>query len=62
VIRSQAFRAVQWVLWVGIASVAFLIASLALILRRQIAQPLRRLQTAFAVQRQARSGAANERQ
>jgi len=44
VIREQAFRAVQWVLWVGIASVALLIASLALILRRQIAQPLRRLQ------------------
>src|SRR5262245_21937149 len=39
VIREQAFRAVQWVLWVGIASVALLIASLALILRRQIAQP-----------------------
>jgi len=54
VIRSQAFRAVQWVLWVGIASVALLIASLALILRRQIAQPLRRLQEGI------RSAAAGE--
>lgn len=44
VIRSQAFRAAQWVLWVGIASVGLLIASLALILRRQIAKPLRELQ------------------
>lgn len=43
VIRSEAFRAVQWVLWVGLASVALLIASLALILRRQIALPLHRL-------------------
>jgi PAS domain S-box-containing protein len=54
VIRAQAFRAVQWVLWVGIASVALLIASLALILRRQIAQPLRRLQDGI------RSAAAGE--
>ena len=44
VIRAQAFRAAQWVLWVGIASVGLLIASLAMILRRQIAQPLRALQ------------------
>lgn len=54
VIRAQAFRAVQWVLWVGIASVALLIASLALILRRQIALPLRRLQEGI------RSAAAGE--
>ncbi len=54
VIRAQAFRAVQWVLWVGLASVALLIASLALILRRQIAQPLRRLQEGI------RSAAAGE--
>ena len=54
VIRAQAFRAVQWVLWVGIASVAVLIASLALILRRQIALPLRRLQDGI------RSAAAGE--
>ncbi len=53
-IRGQAFRAVQWVIWVGIASVALLIASLALILRRQIAQPLRRLQEGI------RSAAAGE--
>jgi two-component system NtrC family sensor kinase len=44
VIRTQAFRAAQWVLWVGFASVGLLIASLAVILRRQIARPLRALQ------------------
>jgi two-component system NtrC family sensor kinase len=54
VIRAQAFRAVQWVLWVGLASVALLIASLALILRRQVTQPLRRLQEGI------RSAAAGE--
>jgi PAS domain S-box-containing protein len=53
-IRTQAFRAVQWVLWVGVASVALLIASLALILRRQVALPLRRLQEGI------RSAAAGE--
>jgi len=55
VIRSQAFKSTQWVLWVGIASVTLLIASLALILRRQIALPLRRLQEGI------RSAAAGER-
>jgi PAS domain S-box-containing protein len=54
VIRGQAYRAVQWVLWLGIASVALLIGSLALILRRQIALPLRRLQEGI------RSAAAGE--
>jgi len=54
VIRDQAFRSTQWVLWVGIASVALLIASLALILRRQIALPLRRLRDGI------RSAAAGE--
>jgi PAS domain S-box-containing protein len=54
VIRAQAFRAVQWVLWTGAASMALLIASLALILRRQIARPLRRLQEGI------RSAAAGE--
>jgi two-component system NtrC family sensor kinase len=54
VIRNQAFRAVQWVLWTGIASVGLLIASLALILRRQIARPLRQLQEGI------RSAAAGE--
>jgi PAS domain S-box-containing protein len=53
-IRRQAVRAAQWVMWVGIACVALLIASLALILRRQIAQPLRRLQEGI------RSAAAGE--
>lgn len=54
VIRTQAFRAAQWVLWTGIASVCLLIASLALILRRQIARPLRELQEGI------RSAAAGE--
>ena len=53
-IRKQAVKAAQWVLWVGIASVALLIAALALILRRQVAQPLRRLQEGI------RSAAAGE--
>lgn len=53
-IRNQAFRSVQWVLWAGLASVGLLIASLALILRRQIAQPLRTLQEGI------RSAAAGE--
>ncbi len=44
VIRTQAFQAAQWVLWVGLVSAALLIASLALILRRQIARPLHELQ------------------
>jgi two-component system NtrC family sensor kinase len=43
-IRGEAFREVQWVLWLGLASVALLIGSLALILRRQIARPLHALQ------------------
>lgn len=54
VIRKQAMTYAQWVLWVGIASVALLIGALALILRRQIAQPLRRLQDGI------RSAAAGE--
>jgi PAS domain S-box-containing protein len=54
VIRAQAFRAAQWVLWVGIASVGLLIAILAMILRRQIARPLAQLQQGI------RSAAAGE--
>jgi PAS domain S-box-containing protein len=54
VIRAQAFRAAQWVLWAGIASVALLISILALILRRQIARPLAQLQQGI------RSAAAGE--
>lgn len=57
VIRSEAFRAVQWVLWVGLACVALLIASLALILRRQIALPLHRL---LAGIRSAAAGAGRQ--
>lgn len=54
VLRKQAVRSVQWVLWVGIFSAGLLIASLALILRRQIAQPLLRLRDGI------RSAAAGE--
>jgi PAS domain S-box-containing protein len=46
-IRTQAFQAVQWVLWTGLASLALLLASLAAILRRQIGQPLRQLLAAI---------------
>ena len=54
VISKEAFRAAQWVLWVGAAAVALLIGSLAYILRRQISHPLRRLQEGI------RSAAAGE--
>ncbi len=54
VLRKQAVQSAQWVLWVGIASAALLIASLAMILRRQIALPLRRLRDGI------RSAAAGE--
>ena len=43
VIRTQAFQAAQWVLWSGLASLALLLASLSLILRRQVARPLDQL-------------------
>jgi PAS domain S-box-containing protein len=42
-IRTQAFQAAQWVLWAGLASVALLLLSLAIILRRQVGQPLNEL-------------------
>ncbi|HYE38083.1 MAG TPA: PAS domain S-box protein [Methylocaldum sp.] len=42
-VRAQAFRSAQWVFWSGIASLAFLLVILTIILRRQIAYPLGRL-------------------
>lgn len=42
-IRGQAFQATQWVLWIGLASLGLLLASLALILRRQVGRPLGQL-------------------
>ncbi|HVF16130.1 MAG TPA: histidine kinase dimerization/phospho-acceptor domain-containing protein, partial [Steroidobacteraceae bacterium] len=44
--RAQAYRAAQWVLWSGLASLALLLVVLALILRRRIAEPLGELTTA----------------
>jgi two-component system NtrC family sensor kinase len=42
-IRAEAFREAQWVLWTGLASLALLLMSMAFILRRQIGQPLQQL-------------------
>jgi PAS domain S-box-containing protein len=42
-VRAQAFRSAQWVFWSGIASLAFLLVVLTVILRRQIAYPMNQL-------------------
>ncbi len=42
-IRAEAFTAAQWVLWTGFASLALVLAVLAMLLHRQIAMPLRQL-------------------
>jgi PAS domain S-box-containing protein len=42
-LRQQAFQSAQWVLWAGVASLGFVLATLALILRQQVARPLRNL-------------------
>lgn len=42
-IRAQAFQSAQWVLWAGFASLALVLAILAMLLERQIAWPLRQL-------------------
>ncbi len=39
-LQKQAFQSAQWVLWSGLVSLALVLAFLATILRRQIAQPL----------------------
>lgn len=39
-LQRQAFQSAQWVLWSGLISLALVLAFLAAILRRQIAQPL----------------------
>ena len=41
--EQQAFEYAQWVLWIGLGSLALLLACLAFILRRTITLPLRRL-------------------
>jgi PAS domain S-box-containing protein len=40
-LREQAFRSARWVLWSGLLSLALLLAVFAMILRNQIALPLR---------------------
>lgn len=47
-IRNQASRSAQWVLWAGLGSVVVLLAILSTILRRTIARPLRSLAAATA--------------
>jgi len=42
-IRTEAFKAAQWVLWTGFASLALVLGVLAMLLERQIAAPLRQL-------------------
>src|SRR5262249_32029119 len=42
-LQTQAFQSAQWVLWAGLVSLALVLAFLAKILRRQIAQPLAEL-------------------
>jgi PAS domain S-box-containing protein len=42
-LQQQAFQYAQWVLWIGLASLALLLACLAYIVRRTITLPLRRL-------------------
>lgn len=42
-IRRQAFQSAQWVLWTGFGSLALVLTSLAMLLERQIAWPLRQL-------------------
>lgn len=44
--RAQAFNATQWVLWAGLISLMLLLGVLAVIMRRQIAQPLGELTAA----------------
>lgn len=54
-VRSEAFRSAQWVLWTGIASLALLLAILALILRRQIGKPLKQLLAATLQMRERKA-------
>lgn len=42
-LRREAFRSAQWVLWAGGASLVFVLGTLALILRRQVQQPIQEL-------------------
>lgn len=42
-IRNETFKAAQWVLWTGVASLALVLGILAVLLHRQITVPLRQL-------------------
>ncbi len=42
-LEETAFRSAQWVLWIGLASLAFVLGTLAVMLRREIATPLQAL-------------------
>jgi len=42
-VREEAFRNARWVLWSGLASLAAMLAVLAMVLRRQVDHPLRAL-------------------
>ncbi|MGH8567161.1 MAG: PAS domain-containing protein, partial [Gammaproteobacteria bacterium] len=54
-VRREAFRSAQWVLWTGIASLALLLAILALILRRQIGKPPQQLLAATMQMRERKA-------
>lgn len=57
VVRQEAFRSAQWVLWTGLASLLMVFLLHSVILRRELAQPLGRLMT--AVERLRRGELAN---
>jgi signal transduction histidine kinase len=45
-IRDQAFAAAQWVLWIGLLSLALVLGLLTIVLRRNVARPLHALTSA----------------
>lgn len=57
-LQQLAFQSAQWVLWSGLASLAIMLAALAVALRRQIARPLAELSRAA---KQMRDGDINAR-
>lgn len=56
-VRAEAFGSAQWVLWIGVGTLGFVLATLSLMLRREIAQPLGALLQAT---RQLASGQAGQ--
>jgi len=57
-VRTQAFQSAQWVLWIGLASLGFVLAALAMIFRRELAQPLAELTQAARQLASGQAGAA----